>query len=78
MKVHNPGNTKPIDELFVVVSRDEQGREGIIAGNMGLVGVSPFVTSEPKTAALMLEVAKESVKPEHNLTVHLNTYRKVQ
>lgn len=50
--VHDPGNTKPIDCIYIVLSVDDQGREGIVGTPL------PMVTSEPRLAAKMFAMAK--------------------
>ena len=55
--VHDSENTKKLTELFVVVSIDEKGNEGIVAGKMGGQWF-PIVTSDEALAQLILLRAK--------------------
>jgi hypothetical protein len=57
---HIPGNTKEIDELYVFLSKDENG-EGIIAG-LTEHGAMPLVFSDEKYLKPFTEFAKEMAK----------------
>lgn len=35
MKIHDPGNTAPINMLWAWLSVDEKGNEGIVGSNLG-------------------------------------------
>lgn len=68
MIVHDPGNTKTIDELFVFMSIDEHGNHGLVASILPAIGASgPLVTSSPGVAGyfkgLAEEVARTTGKP---------------
>ena len=57
---HIPGNIKEIDELYVFLSKDENG-EGIIA-KLTPNGSMPLVFSDEKYLKLFTEFAKEMAK----------------
>jgi hypothetical protein len=44
-------NEAPITELFAFISLDDQGNEGICAGNIVGVGYAPLVTSKARSAS---------------------------
>lgn len=47
--LHDPGNDKKIEEVFVFMSIDDQGRNGIVASILPGLGSTPLVTASPKT-----------------------------
>lgn len=51
-------NDAPITELFVFISTDADGNDGIVATNFGAV-MMPLITSRPKVADLMKRVAAD-------------------
>jgi hypothetical protein len=57
-KIHTPPNTRPLDQLYVFVSEDEDGR-GLVAGFLPATGAQLFVTGSPKVADYMKTLAPE-------------------
>lgn len=57
--VHNPGNTHPINKLYVWLSVDEEGNEGIMAINN-----MPCVTSEERISNLLKDRLEQMPRPE--------------
>ena len=48
MKYHIPENQKPLDELYVALSRDKKGNEGIISTIIPEMGAMPMVFGNQK------------------------------
>jgi hypothetical protein len=65
--IHDPGNETQIGEVFVFMSIDDKGRNGIVASVLQGLGSTPLVTGSAKTAEKMKplaeEVARETGKP---------------
>jgi hypothetical protein len=57
--IHDPGNTHEIDEVYVFMSIDEQGRNGIVASILPRLGSTPLVTASEKVIAPMKAIAQE-------------------
>lgn len=60
-EVHDPGNTKPLTELYVFVSVDSNGNEGILGAPLpGIQGTMPLVAMSKQLAMNVLRpIAKE-------------------
>lgn len=52
------GNEAPITELYVFLSTDAKGNDGIVSAQFGNVHL-PLVTSKPRVAEMMKEHARE-------------------
>lgn len=65
--LHDPPNEAPIPELFVFLSLDADGNEGITASILPNLGSTPLVTSKRRIAeqmkAIAAEIARMSGKP---------------
>lgn len=53
--IHDPGNNKQIFTLYVWVSVDENGLEGIVAGPIPGIGFGTYVTSNKNLLPLFDE-----------------------
>jgi hypothetical protein len=66
-EIHDPGNVRTIDDLYVFMSIDRSGRHGIVASILPELGSTPFVTGSPKAAekmkAMAEELARQTGKP---------------
>ena len=60
--LHDPGNDHAIDELFVFMSIDDQGRHGILGGMMAGMGSIPLITGEAKIVEMMKPIAESVAK----------------
>lgn len=60
--IHDPGNTQQIDEIFVFMSIDEQGRHGVVAEILPDLGSTPLVTGSLKAVELMKPIAQRLAK----------------
>jgi hypothetical protein len=58
-EIHNPGNDRTIDELYVFMSIDEAGKHGVLAHIMPGLGSTPLVTGSPKAAEAMKPLARQ-------------------
>jgi hypothetical protein len=66
--IHDPGNATEIEHVYVFMSIDAEGRNGIVGGPMpGLGNFVQFVTASPKVVEMMKkaaeQLAKETGKP---------------
>lgn len=59
--LHDPKNSKRLETLYAVVSRDDKGNEGIVSGVMGGVAL-PFVFSEMKHLEMIRASAQKILK----------------
>ena len=57
--IHDPGNDRRIDRLYVFMSIDEQGRNGIVASILPGLGSTPLITGSPKAAEYMKGLAQQ-------------------
>ena len=58
--IHDPGNTHRIDNVWVFVSRDENGNEGVIAAPTAL-GVMPLIAADSERLESLRPLAKSLV-----------------
>jgi hypothetical protein len=59
--IHDPGNER-IDRVYVFLSIDDEGRNGIVAEVLHGLGSTPLVTASPKTAEVMKTLAQDVAK----------------
>ena len=57
--IHDPENVRAIDDLYVFLSIDEQGRHGILGAILPGIGTTPLVTGSPTVAEAMKAKARE-------------------
>jgi hypothetical protein len=57
--IHDPGNEGRIDRVYVFLSIDEEGNNGIIAEILPGLGSTPLVTGALKTAEVMKQMAEK-------------------
>jgi len=57
--IHDPDNEHAINELWVVVSVDDQGNEGICAHVFPELGPTPLITGEPRMLEHFRQLAGE-------------------
>jgi hypothetical protein len=55
--IHDPGNETAIEDVYVFMSIDEKGRNGIVASVLMGLGSTPLVTGSAKTAEKMKPLA---------------------
>jgi hypothetical protein len=63
--IHDPGNENRIDRVYVFLSIDDEGANGIVADVLPHLGSTPLVTASPHTAETMKlaqDVAKRTGK----------------
>jgi hypothetical protein len=61
--IHDPPNDRTLDEIYVFVSEDEDGRRGILASIMPTFAVAgPLVTGSPGVVELFKHHATEIAK----------------
>jgi len=60
--IHDPGNTDRLDEVYVFMSIDEEGRNGIVASILPELGSTPLVTGSRMAAKAMKPLAQEIAK----------------
>ena len=59
-EIHDPGNRETIDQVYVYMSIDDEGRHGIVGALMPALGVSgPLVTSSRSVANYMQPLAED-------------------
>ena len=70
MELHNPGNVHPVNEIWIVLSTDEDGNEGIcaISGEGGMV--LPLVAGDKDRVETMCEAA-EKLAPYYDGVIKL-------
>ena len=59
--LHDPKNTFVIENVWVFVSRDEEGNEGVIAAPVGDT-LMPFVAADPKRIESLRPMAQHLAK----------------
>jgi hypothetical protein len=60
IEVISPPNEAPIDRVYVFLSEDAKGFNGIVAGILPGIGSTPLVTSKRKVAESLIPVAQEA------------------
>ncbi len=58
MQIHTPPNEMPLDELHAVLSRDENGNEGIVSW-MSDMGAMPLVFGNPRMIEQLIPMLKQ-------------------
>lgn len=74
---HNPKNEYPLHHVFVVVSRDEEGNEGIFAESRNGY-YFPFLTGDSQLAQTLFKRAKELNQGQGTKTIHLIEFDRVK
>ena len=57
--IHDPGNETRIDEVYVFMSIDEKGNNGIVAEILPYMGSTPLVTASRRLAEMMKPLAQQ-------------------
>lgn len=57
--IHDPGNEEKIDRVYVFMSIDDQGRNGIVASILPHLGSTPLVTGKRSVAKSMIPLAEK-------------------
>jgi hypothetical protein len=57
--IHDPGNEAQIGKVFVFMSIDAKGRNGVIASVLPGLGSTPLVTGSARVAEKMKPLAEE-------------------
>ena len=58
--IHHTPNTGPkIEQIWAFISRDRNGKENVIGGHVGVLGLTPLMTGNPRT----FEVFRSIVEP---------------
>jgi hypothetical protein len=57
--IHDPGNEARIETVYVFLSIDDEGRNGIVASILPGLGSTPLVTGSRATAHKMIPIAQE-------------------
>ncbi len=69
--IHDPGNTTKMKEIYIFVSRDKDGNEGIVGANIGKNReMMAMVTSETKNLPAMKKVVSK-IPHRTGKTIHL-------
>ena len=70
---YSPNTGPMMKEVWVFVTRDAEGRENAIAGNIGMLGMTQMMTGNPKTFQLFKRIVEEA-RPQlekNGQSVHL-------
>lgn len=59
LEIFPSNNDREINELFVFMSIDKEGRHGVVGGVLPILGTMPLVTGSPKVAEFMKTIAKQ-------------------
>lgn len=62
IEIHSPDNEIDIQDLFVFMSVDAEGRKGICAHIIPNLGSTPLVTGQPRVVELMKDFARQISK----------------
>lgn len=76
MKYHIPKNEYPIEYLYVVLSRDNDGNEGIVS-HISDRGGFPLVSGKEEYTKIFRELAKQMSK-ETGKKLYIMKYKKVE
>jgi hypothetical protein len=58
-EIHSPPNERPIDEIYVFMSTDENGNHGILASILPNLGSTPLLTGSARAAEALKPIAAE-------------------
>jgi hypothetical protein len=61
-EIHDPGNTERIDRIYVFMSIDDEGKNGIVAEILPGLGSTQLITGSPKGVEIMKKVAQDVAK----------------
>jgi hypothetical protein len=57
--IHDPGNEAKIERVYVFLSIDANGNNGVVAEILPGLGSTPLVTGSRKTARAMIPIAQK-------------------
>lgn len=57
--IHDPGNSEPIERLYVFLSIDDEGKNGIVASILPGLGSTPLVTGSRNAAGMLKPLAQD-------------------
>jgi hypothetical protein len=60
--IHSPDNVERIDRLYVFLSIDDEGKNGIVAEILPVLGSTPLVTASLYIAETMKTLAQDVAK----------------
>jgi hypothetical protein len=70
-------NEAPIENVFVFVSEDRDGNQGIVSGSVGDIVYTPLITSKLRIAEMLKPIAEELAR-KGGLKVKLVHFTRVQ
>lgn len=60
MEIQDPGNTHVINEMYVFVSRDDDGNEGVVAVGSSM-GMMPLIAADKERLKYLIPIARDMV-----------------
>lgn len=75
MRIHDPKNIEPLEKLYVVLSIDEDGNEGLVAApnEVGL-GMEPLISAELSIINEMLKRVRKDFGHLTEKKMHIATF----
>lgn len=70
IEIQDPGNETDIQDLYVFMSVDEQGRKGICAAMMGPLGSTPMITGK-RSVAKAMQATAQHLTDQSGRSIHL-------
>ncbi len=68
--IHDPKNERPLSSVWVFVSRDKDGNEGILSVGSSAGDQMPLITGNPKLVEPMRKIAASTLRYATK-TIHL-------
>ena len=77
MKIHDPGNTEKADNIYVLVTVNSEGMEGI-AGLHGPGGSMPLVAMHKDKPTMFSQIANELKKQKPKTKLRLIRFKRAE
>jgi hypothetical protein len=72
---HDPGNEIDIQDLFVFLSVDKEGRKGICGKIIPNLGSTPLITGQPRVVEIMKDFARQ-ISAETGKNIQLYRFKR--
>lgn len=76
-EIHDPGNEEKIERLYVFMSIDAEGRNGVVASILPGLGSTPMVTGKRSVAKSMIPLA-EKIAARTGKAIGLYVFHRVE
>lgn len=75
---HNPKNEQVLDEIYVFVSEDADGKRGLLAGVLPVLGATILVTGSPRVLDVYRQIAQKIAAKAPDKKMRLYRYTRAE